>query len=423
MDDFRRFPSGETRQIIDYNRFVALTGTKVFICLDKGVLEIAKYLLNTRGFWRSTYVKQYVGTIGYNMPTVEEFQAIQSAIAEANLDMASCDDIVEAINGITAAVTASSSSGGGSGCGCIGSGDDSLGSVSDYPNATIPPHSEWEDLGFASQEAYESHSCNAAQYILQNYIATLRNWAGLFGTVGGLTIAVVAGLLLLTVPPVGLMLIVAALGLLVGTDIGVLINLSTIADTLEEQIDDLRCQLYNAADTDAAAAVIRDAAAAAVMDLSLGALESTFVTITDNLISNEQLSILFSPIADTGGVTGADCTACAAEWVFVGGVYGSGNTNANPMILDAVDVDGRWRLYVCREVGTENITLDDITGYTPSPSTGGANDASYVDNNNCSGTVVGNLYSNDAPWTGSTYAAAFSGFNSTTPFTVTISKS
>jgi len=84
MTDLRRFPLGSSRQLVDYNRFASLTGTKLFICIDRGVMEIARYLLNSRGSWRTTYVKEYVGTIGYIMPTEAEFELIAHAIAEAN---------------------------------------------------------------------------------------------------------------------------------------------------------------------------------------------------------------------------------------------------------------------------------------------------------------------------------------------------
>ena len=109
-EDFRRYPASDTRQLIDYNRFMSLTGEKVFICLDRGVLEIAKYFLNSRGGWRTTYVKEY-GQVGYTMPTVEEFENIKQAIAEGNLDMASCDDIVAALQGIQGAIEAGGSGG------------------------------------------------------------------------------------------------------------------------------------------------------------------------------------------------------------------------------------------------------------------------------------------------------------------------
>lgn len=305
MTDFRRFPANDTRQIIDYNRFMDLTGTKVFICIDKGVLEIAKYLLNSRGNWRSTYVKEYL-EIGYNMPTIEEFNNVTQAIAEANIDMASCDDIVEAINGIKTAIIQNGSSGG---CGCIGDGGTDVTDVNDSPSSEIPGLENWEELGFASEEAFSSHKCNVAVEILENYIQTLRNWAGLFGTVGGLTLAVVTGLLLLTVPPVGLILIMAAFGLLVGSDIGLLINLSTIAGDLEAAIDELKCSFYNATSTSEAATALTDKANEIIDGLAIGFFTDTFKQITSNLISNDELLKLFDS-SYVSTVTDADCSEC-----------------------------------------------------------------------------------------------------------------
>lgn len=318
-EDFRRYTSGSTRQLIDYNRFMSLTGEKVFLCLDRGVLEIAKYFLNSRGGWRTSYVKEY-GPVGYIMPTEEEFQNITQAIAEANIDMASCDDIITALNGIRDAIGSTSGSTGG--C-CPIDGNTDVTDVNDGESESVPEGESYPD-GFSSREEYDDYRCKAAYYIIRGYIGTLRNWAGLFGTLGGLTLAVITGLLLLTVPPAGLILIMAALGILVGSDFALLAVLSDIAQGIEDDIDALACEVYNATSTEDAAEAIRDKAYEVILALA-PPLEITFKQVTDNLISNDQCEVLITnnptiatlPEEDCSACSGIDCEPCSEAEMFI----------------------------------------------------------------------------------------------------------
>lgn len=329
MTDFREFPDSNARQLIDYNRFMELTGNKIFICLDKGVIEIAKYLLNSRGSWRTTYVKEYVGTIGYTMPTEAEFRNVINAITEANIDMASCEDIVTALGGIQAAIEA----GGAGGCGCVGEGGTDVTDVNDgasedvpQPGGTLPP-------GFSTFSEFDTYRCKAAWSVFRNYVGTLRNWAGLSGLVGGLTLAVITGLLLLTVPPAGLMLILAAMGILVGVDIGLLSTLSAIADGLEADEDNIVCNIYSAATTEDAVTALRSAANDVIAGLSLGALESTFQQITSNLISNDAMAVLTTKDATINALPEEDCSECEGFAVW----------SRNATICDSTLVSGTFQ--------------------------------------------------------------------------------
>ena len=343
MSDYKPFPGSNSRQLIDYNRFMELTGDKVFLCLDRGVIAIAQYLLNTRGLWRSTYVKEYVGTVGYIMPTEAEFENITEAIAEANIDMASCNDIVEAINGVKDAISAGGVSGGSSGCGCIGEGSTDITELSDSPSEDIPPAEDWEELGFASEEAYTNHKCLAANYILRGYIGTLRNWGGLFGTVGGLTLTVITALLLITVPPAGLMIVVTALGVLAGIDIGLLANFTTIASDIEDDIDAILCEMYNASTTEDAANALRNAVDDIVIALGLGLVEGTFLTITQNLASNVIFEDMFKPGSPESSEGDPNCTSCGCDPVTSGLTIQDGNlisSGGGEYVLEGVFVDG-----------------------------------------------------------------------------------
>jgi len=373
MSDFVEYPKGSSRQIIDYNRFMTLTGNKVFICLDKGVLEICKYLLNSRGSWRTTYVKEYVGTIGYIMPSEEEFQDITNAIAEANIDMASCDDIVTAIEGVTSAIGALSSGSGG--CGCVGSGGDDVTSVNDGESQDVPEGGSYPP-GFSSRPEYDSYRCKFAVNILENYIQTLRNWGGLFGVVGGLTIAVITGLLLLTVPPAGLMLIMAAFGVLAGTDIGLLVNLSAIADEIEANIEELKCQIYNADSAEDVVSIIRNAASEAIT-VADPPFSETFLQITNNLINNDAANAIVDKDAAIDALPEEDCSECVElHWQVevVSGVGASivSGSLATSVVLESayVNLFGGDREYIQLSTTThpENFYLEIVS--IPQPGSG-----------------------------------------------------
>lgn len=357
MSDTREYPKGNSRQIMDYNRFLSLTGSKIFLCLDAGIVEVCKYLLNSRGKWRTSYAVQW-NEYSYDMPTEEQFEILTNAIAEANIDMASCDDIVTALQGIQGAIQQQTSSGG---CGCVGNGDDDVTGVNDNPSEDIPLPEDWEEAGFASEEAYNDHRCGASQYVIERYTGTLRNWAGLSGTIGGLTLAVITGLLLLTVPPVGLMLIMAALGTLVGINFALLNSLSDIAQEIEDDTD-LLCELYNASTTEEAADLIRAAAAAAISTLGLSPA-ATFQQITDNLISNQALEAMFDPAGPTAT---ADCSSCEGEvspWTVV---YGNAtNTSpANPIEGEGVYEAGYGCLTGARHFGVSFAQPASVSSFT-----------------------------------------------------------
>lgn len=317
MDDFRRFPVGNTRQLIDYNRFISLTGTKLFICLDQGVMEIARYFLNSRGQWKTTYYTE-LSEAGYTTPTNEQMEQISQAIAEANIDMSNCEEINNSLQGIIGAIEGLQ--GGSGGCGCIADPGSNVEDFNDAPSQDIPGDGDPLPPGFATQEEYDEYRCNAAQWLYDNYTATLRNWAGLFGTLGGLTLAVISGLLLLTVPPIGLSLILAALGVIVGIDIGLLATLSDIAGFMDDNEEETVCNLYNAPTTSQAQSVLQEAAQTVIVSMGLGALQSTFEQITANLISIEQCEVLFNN-SDLGGTVG-DCSSCSGAALATIGDFG-----------------------------------------------------------------------------------------------------
>lgn len=318
-DDFRRYPKSDKRQLISFTRFVELTGEKIFICLDRGILEICKYLLNSRGSWRTTY---YIGNdmAGYTMPDPTDFQDLLEAIAEANLDMASCDDIVTALEGIQGAISSSSTTSGGSGCGCVMDGGTDLTDVNDGESVVTPDREGPPPEGFETWEEFDLFKCNAIGWFLDNYIGTLRNWGGFSGLIGGLTVAVIVGVTLLTVPPVGLALIMAALGSLLVLDIGLFAGFITIADCIEDAKETLLCSMYNVDNSNDALILLQ-----AKVDECISGLEGLppgadlfFSQACYQLMSNDALGVAYSGQGDIEGHTGEDCSAClSADCLFL----------------------------------------------------------------------------------------------------------
>lgn len=350
MDDFRRFPDSSTRQIIDYNRFISLTGNKVFLCLDKGIIEIARYLLNSRGSWRTTYVKEYVGTIGYIMPTETEFQEIKNAIAEANIDMASCDDIVTAINAINTTLQ----SGAGGGCGCVMSGDTPIDQTGDVPDVTEPSPEGDPPAGNATWEEYYENKCNWIHKILDDYIATLRNYGGFFGLVGGLTVAVIVGVTLISMPPLGLALLMAALGGILTIDLAAFAYFTQIADELEAD-EDLICELFNSTSTDEMIGVLYAALTEIIPALTgmppgvesrlLDACQAMNTnTLWQQAIENGGSSPEgYSEVCDCGGPTVAFVTSAFCEATIISGEFTSGEEVTIESCLSGAEIIGAIR--------------------------------------------------------------------------------
>jgi hypothetical protein len=226
---------------------------------------------------------------------------------ERELSQVNClQDIVEAINGIAVQLGASSSS---SGCGCAYGSDTNITDLSDVDSEDVPTGEEFPP-GFSDRPEYDSYRCKAATKIFDDYLATLRNWGGLSGLVGGLTVAVMIGLSLLTIPPLGLTILLAALGTIFATDVALFVNLTLIANNLDENRDSIICDIYNSETTEEAVSVLRDAATLVVVELELTGLEATFLAVTNNLISNEAMSVLIVKDEAINALPEADCSDC-----------------------------------------------------------------------------------------------------------------
>ena len=378
------------RQIISYDRFIELTGTKLFICLDQGIMEICRYLLNTRGTWRTTYTTEY-GEVGYTLPTEEEFQAVLSAISEANVDMASCEElnttlqgILEAIEGLTAATVQSS------GCGPCGGGSRGAGTSEAEPNPydqgespTTPPP------GFSSMTQFNQQKCNAAYDIITNLKNDLQGVAALDYVSNGFNdiVVLVLAVVLTPIPWDDIALLVGLL-IFAGIEYTFLVEISS---EIFDNADDLACELYNS-DSAAEAQVNLRTALNALVDAQ-GWIEAEEDFVKSALEYMTPLDAINRMFVNTPTTTqDADCSLCSeVDALFVPepgytppivltGTYGGTITLRSQMtdvfggvrhavILKSVNTPSNHTLHIdsINEAGAGNAAIDWHNAGTPQP--------------------------------------------------------
>lgn len=175
-------------------------------------------------------------------------------------------------------------------------GDTPITSVPDIPSVEEPDREGPPPTGYDDWGDYDDDKCKRIRAYLEDFIGTLENFGGLFGMVGGLTVAVIVGLLLLTVPPVGLSILMAALGTLVAIDIGLLVHFTSVATYLRDNIDEIVCDMEDDETTEDMYLTLTSHLSSAITSLSLldPTIEGTLETATASLISNENLSFIIT---------------------------------------------------------------------------------------------------------------------------------
>jgi len=302
--------------VMDIRQLVPLDEAKSYwLCLNENTWLLVQMLHSFYGSWRNRY-SQNVDVVTPIQPDDEQWNLVMDIFdrGEMELTQVTClDDLVNAIEGITAQISLSQSSGG---CGCVASGDTDIRDIDDTLPQDVPTGEEFPP-GFEDRSEFDTYRCKAATKIFDDYIGTLRNWAGLSGTVGGLTIAVIVGLSLLLVPPAGLIIILAALGTLLGINANLFANLLLIADAMDDNREETICDIYDAGTTAEAATALADAAGSEVEALDLGVLEATYLAITSNLISNQAMEVLTTKSAEVDDLPEADCGECGPAGDFL----------------------------------------------------------------------------------------------------------
>lgn len=311
---------------------------------------------------------------------------------------------------------------GGAGSGVFNSGSRGAGITPEIINPyTENPELEEPPVGFDSWAEYRTHKCNAAADLVQNLKIDLLSLSNLIPE-GKMFTVIVAELVAVLLTPIPYDDLASIVGWLVvaGFEYSLLAELST---GIQDDEDNLRCILYNSVNADSAQIDFKDRVFELIGDVSgLGLAQTWLEGIVTNLTPNDAFNRVFENVSTT--IQDADCSGCVAEWTPVEGIYASGNLSSNPMIVESVFLNGLHRAYICRETGTDNVTFGPISGFTPAPSTGGADDAVGVATEGCSGTVTYSLYLDDDYPEDSTFNdAAFIGLNSSTAFTFEVTRS
>jgi hypothetical protein len=325
---FRSFPKA-----VEFNieTLFNLEGQTGFFCISPSTWELAYSLILGYGYWRSRYYFRDPTTGELQDITDDEFTEITNIvdIAIEEFQMAGCDDLVVAVDNLTAQVGLINIAAPSAGCEC---GAPAYGGI--LPDgATEPggPGSPPPD-GFDSWPIYYAYKCAAANRIVDDYIATLLNISKLvlsFGP-GVLNPNIVSflSIQLSQFATVGLIrlgyntslsaaLVIDALVALYLEDPGYYNRIIELADELEADKETGVCILFEASDTPTAKTALRAWQNSFYLGLTYtgGQLESFFGPLLDrvfnNLVNNTVLNLLFEYHAETDGYGGdIDCADC-----------------------------------------------------------------------------------------------------------------
>ena len=302
------------RQLIDYNHLVNNLGEKTIVCIDKGILSVARVFLSTRGLWRSSYVTGYADNF-YYIPNSAEFDQIDSAIADflVETEMGLCEDLLTAIQDIPAAIRQTA-------C-CVSTGS------SGAPSTSSPPSSFQDDLvasfppQYNDRPTYENAKCNIAQGIINDLVEDI-NWLLTIDVTAVASTVFIATLL----SPIPGDEILAFIGLLIGSAIlgGLAATLSGLVSQITSNEDELRCALFLSTSVGGARQNFKDV-------LSLTGIQAQIINY---MLGNDSLNRLFE-YQNNAPQLGAACNCADAITV----IYGTPNDiEANPFTMT-------WELY------------------------------------------------------------------------------
>jgi hypothetical protein len=296
MPEYRYFPKGQTRTIIDYNAIMGLIalGQCAIVCLPVSVVGIIRKLLLDRGLWRTTYVLSY-DDMGYYIPTELEFNPIRQEILSAlqELENMSCSSdfragLADVANAIRALANAQC-------CSNIGvtiyQGTDEEGGVifgTEPPGTPGNPETDPPPDGYDTWEEWYAQLCQNIHALVDSFVTTLSNLSYL--SIFNLSLLVSAvGAFILMPPAISPMLLYWLAQLVLS-----LSTLRDLGDWIAANKSELVCAIYNADNAAAAQTAIRgvlsDGLTAASVDANL---HPTIISIAMALLSTDTLNQLY----------------------------------------------------------------------------------------------------------------------------------
>lgn len=231
-----------SRQVIDVDTFLSEMGTSYIMCVTKAQLHALRVMAKTRLLWPTTWAKERYEQ-SYSLPEGQDWDAIDNHIskwiAESETVEMCNEALIEALNGIASNIRLAS---------CCWEGGPGLMDIDGTPYyGSQTPLSEPTAFGvgeeFATEEEYNAHKCETANAIVDSMILTLDGLGGLtFANLAAATVlAIVVGLGLVFVPPIGVITAILVAGLAFGFFVD-------MANEVSDNKEALVCSLYNATD-------------------------------------------------------------------------------------------------------------------------------------------------------------------------------
>lgn len=320
-------------------------GCAVLVLSEETILMAHKFISHY-GYWRNRYV-QDADITPFAGVTDAEWYEIQDVVDRAleELNMASCNEIITAIEGLTvqiglintslqASINASLNV---SGC-CSPYGGEIPETAPDQPNPiTDPP-----PTGFATWDDYWAYKCGVANRIADDWIGTLDNLqtlGGLVGAIAGIALGLFFNTTLLGGLLVGLMAIGFSAGAAAALIIGLLVALvaggaglfayfAALSAAMESDKETLVCELFNSTSVQAAKQIVLDFTSSKALGLTYDPdddevlFQATVAGMADALFNETVLNGLFALDTSLEGYVGdVDCDNCAAPCPVFDGTY------------------------------------------------------------------------------------------------------
>lgn len=391
----------------------------VFWAIPVGIAKVMTGLLEQRGLWRSTYVKEYHRDY-YVAPSEVEFAELADKIGNflGGISFMNCiESLLPFLTQVGNALEAIANRP----CCCgninvnIIQGQTEGGNTLYGEQSPIAIEGEGEGTppeGFDTWEEYFTHKCSVANFIVDSLLTSLRqlSFIELVGlTVGSIAIgAALAGVI--SLGPAGIPILVAALIVA-----GVLEGLSLLAtEYLEERREEIVCGLYLSSSTQDAVDVFMEYVDEGIAVLALSSAVGVAVKTVCLLIAGtDTMNQLFNTTLAMA-YPDADCSACDDEeptWTIR---YGTGEINyETSFTMTSSLVSGFYLVALSGEL--RECSFSDLTGYT-----------NYVGNDFRAGTGIwgeepsGDVWDSDTPFSGSLCCRQWS-IASATAFTVDVS--
>lgn len=247
-----------------------------------------------------------------------------------------------------------SSCGSSGGCSCGGTGfssDTPLGDVLDEPTAEEPDREGDPPTGYPTWEDYDDDKCARIKEYMDRLIGTLRNLGTLVEIFGTLTIALIAGLISVELAASGRNFLYSLLAQIYTQGAAAFGSFVDIANHLEENLDEIICEMQDQDTTDGMIEQLHSAIGEAVASLGLfdPDLEGWLEGATELLASTNSMNSIITSTTVPEGYESYTCPCGGAPCGFrlhdpfeVGDDAGDVTIEGNHVTILPTFQAGRW---------------------------------------------------------------------------------